>query len=96
MFLSVSCGQISAVHHKDMKLSKLLDVVHSKLDASLDVDFSRVCRINAAADLFSHDRGNKNVSDIWAFLFKVKTVTFVLCVLYVYSLCNRFQSIAPI
>lgn len=46
--LAVGRGQIPAVHHKDVKLSELLDVVHSKLDAALDFNVTKVCRVNAA------------------------------------------------
>lgn len=81
------------MHHKNMKLSKLLDVVHSKLDASLDADFSRVCRTNAAADLFSQSEETKNVSDIRAFLVKVKTVTFALYVLFIHSVTGSSLSL---
>lgn len=46
------------MHHKDVKLSELLDVVHSKLDASLDFNATKVCRVDAAdaaADLLIHN-----------------------------------------
>lgn len=46
--LGVGHSQVPAVHHKDLKLPKFLNVVHSKLDASLDFNVTTVCRVNAA------------------------------------------------
>lgn len=54
VLLGLSHGQISAVHHKDVQLSELLDVVHCKLDASLDFNVTKVNVADAAADLLDH------------------------------------------
>ena len=59
VLFTVRHGQVPAVHNKYVELSKLLDVVHSKLDASLDFNVSKVCRADAAgaaADLLITER----------------------------------------
>lgn len=48
VLLGVSRSQIPAEHHKDVKFSTFLDVVHSELDASLDVKVTEVRRVEAA------------------------------------------------
>lgn len=57
--LVVGHSQVVALHHKDVELSQLLDVVDSKLDAPLDFDVGEVGRVNAAdaaADLLEYER----------------------------------------
>lgn len=49
LLLHIGHGQIPAAHHKDVKLSQLLDVVDSKLEAALDIQVTHLCRENAAA-----------------------------------------------
>lgn len=58
VLLGVSNSQIIAVHHKYVKLSNFLDVVQSKLDASLDFDVANVSQVkaaDAAIDLFNFE-----------------------------------------
>lgn len=49
VLFDVSHSKIPAIHNKDMKLSKLLDVVNSKVDASLHFIVSEVCVVNAGS-----------------------------------------------
>ena len=66
VLLGVGHSQTPDEHHEDLKLSKFLDVVHSKLDASLDFNVSKLCRVEAtyaAADLrVCYKRENKVLS----------------------------------
>lgn len=63
VLLGVRHSQTPTEHHKDLKLSELLDVGQCKLYAALDLSVSDVCRadaVQAAAHLFIHNKTEKN------------------------------------
>lgn len=62
--LVVGHSQVVALHHKDVELSQLLDVVHSKLDAPLDFNVAEVTVVNAAdaaTDLLEYKRTQRKM-----------------------------------
>lgn len=62
--LVVGHSQVVALHHKDVELSQLLDVVHSELDAPLDFNVAVVAVVNAAdaaADLLEYKRTQRKM-----------------------------------
>lgn len=62
--LVVGHSQVVALHHKDVELSQLLDVAHSKLDAPLDFNVAEVAVVNAAdaaADLLEYKRTQRTI-----------------------------------
>lgn len=62
--LVVGHSQAVALHHKDVELSQLLDVVHGKLHAPLDFNVAEVAVVNAAdaaADLLEYKRTQRKI-----------------------------------